>query len=398
MKRIISAIIVASGLAIAISSCQKAPQITIITPTTLEMSADGSSDSITFSANQDWTISCSESWIHVNPSSGGKTEEAVTVTVRCDPNTTYEDRMATVTIKAEDVLQTVAIKQQQNLGIILPKQTFDIEANRQSIEVEVQANTEYTISVSADWIKQAGTKSLMSKTLLFNIEDNASYNDREGKIIFKQVNGELMQYVLIRQQSALKAVDLGLSVKWANVNLGAYAEDEYGDFFAWGETITKDEYTWETYKWCHGTNTTITKYNSNPNFGDVDNKMSLDLEDDAARAILGGEWRLPTIEEIQELLDNCTWTWTRHYDISFQLDGSGYTVVSKINGNSIYLPLAGFFDHDKNDMTIWVGQYLSSTIGGSTEYVSALGLLSSRAFTSNMPRYAGVSVRPVIKP
>ena len=65
------------------------------------MSADGSSDSITFSANQDWTISCSESWIHVNPSSGGKTEEAVTVTVRCDPNTTYEDRMATVTIKAE---------------------------------------------------------------------------------------------------------------------------------------------------------------------------------------------------------------------------------------------------------------------------------------------------------
>ena len=123
-------------------ACQKAPQITMTTSPTIDLSADGSSGTITFTANRDWTISCSEAWIHVNPSSGEKSKDTVTVTVRCDANTTYDDRSATVTIRAEDAVQTVTIKQPQNLGVIVPTQTFDIKADTKSIDVEVQANVD----------------------------------------------------------------------------------------------------------------------------------------------------------------------------------------------------------------------------------------------------------------
>ena len=88
-------------------------------------------------------------------------------------------------------------------------------------------------------------------------------------------------------------VDLGLSVKWATCNVGASKPEEYGDYFAWGETQPKSNYDWNTYKWCNGSNDTQTKYNTKSNYGTVDNKTTLDLSDDAACANWGGNWRMP---------------------------------------------------------------------------------------------------------
>ena len=99
-------------------------------------------------------------------------------------------------------------------------------------------------------------------------------------------------------------VDLGLSVKWATFNVGATSPEDYGDYFAWGETETKEEYTWENYKWCNGTVYKITKYNA------TDGKTILEPEDDVAQVLWGGNWRMPTIEEQTELREQCIWTWT----------------------------------------------------------------------------------------
>jgi len=146
-------------------------------------------------------------------------------------------------------------------------------------------------------------------------------------------------------------VDLGLSVKWATCNVGAENPWDYGDYFAWGETVgygksdpsnahnktytggntTKTYYYWNTYKYCSGTSySTLTKYNTDSDYGTVDNKKTLELTDDAARVNMGGSWRMPTLNEQTELLNNCYWEWTSNYNGK---NVSGY-IVYKVKSTS----------------------------------------------------------------
>ena len=131
-----------------------------------------------------------------------------------------------------------------------------------------------------------------------------------------------------------EAVDLGLSVKWATFNVGATKPEEYGGYYAWGETEEKENYDWSTYKWCNGSYDTQTKYCTNSSYGTVDNKTTLDLEDDVAHVKWGGSWRMPTSDEIKELRRECNWQWT-------SLNGVNGHRVTGPNGNSIFLPAAG---------------------------------------------------------
>ncbi len=135
-------------------------------------------------------------------------------------------------------------------------------------------------------------------------------------------------------------VDLGLSVKWATFNLGASKPEEYGDYYAWGETETKNYYSESDYKWFNYVegSYSLTKYNSNSSFGVVDNKTVLEESDDVAHVKLGGNWRMATDTEWTELIENCTWTWTTRNGTS------GRLVTSNIEGytdRSIFLPAAG---------------------------------------------------------
>ena len=184
-------------------------------------------------------------------------------------------------------------------------------------------------------------------------------------------------------------VDLGLSVKWATMNVGASSPEDYGDYFAWGETSTKSTYSWSTYKYCNGSETTLTKYNTQSSYGIVDNKTQLDLTDDAARANWGGAWRMPTDAEQTELRNNCTWTSTRQNGVK------GYKVTSKSNGNSIFLPAAGF----RNDSSLYyagsICKYWSSSLGTDRpDGASCVDSYSGDVY-SNSSRYYGFSVRPV---
>lgn len=156
-----------------------------------------------------------------------------------------------------------------------------------------------------------------------------------------------------------KYVDLGLSVKWATCNVGANKPEESGDYFAWGETKPKDYYDWSNYKWCEGSNYSLTKYCDDSDFAYsssyVDKIYVLQLSDDAARANWGGNWRMPLKSELDELYNSCTWTSTT------QNGTKGYRVTGK-NGNSIFLPKAGYKYEGSLTSLGAYGYYWSSTV------------------------------------
>ena len=202
MKRFISQLIVLVSIAFLAASCQKTPFITMNTPNSFTFTREGGSQSITFSCNYPWSVTTSESWIQVSPSSGAESGEAVTVKLTCAANTTYDPRSATVTIKVDELTQTISVNQETGLGLIVSPTTLELTNAAQTIEIEVQKNVQYTVAIddaSAAWIKQGGTKALTTDKITFTIAANTSYDNREGKIVFKQLDGNLTQTVTIRQ-------------------------------------------------------------------------------------------------------------------------------------------------------------------------------------------------------
>ena len=225
---------------------------------------------------------------------------------------------------------------------------------------------------------------------------------------------------LTNAPAGAEAVDLGLSVKWANMNVGATTETGYGTYFAWGETSGYTEgstsgktyFAWATYAfaWLKGTMIRINKYCSASAssywFNDdvpVDNMTQLELGDDAARANWGGSWRMPTYTECDELSNssNCNWEWTEDYNGS---GIAGYIVTSKKTGytdNSIFLPAAGH----RNDMEGGTptdtggtrGNYWSSSLYPllNSTYAYYIRLTKSGYSTAAYNRPYGYSVRAV---
>ena len=185
------------------------------------------------------------------------------------------------------------------------------------------------------------------------------------------------------------AVDLGLSVLWANCNVGAESPEEYGGYYAWGETEEKTYYSWKTYKWCNGNYGSLTKYCTYSSYGRVDNKTTLDPEDDVAHVQWGGNWRMPTNAERDELRTECDWEWTSVNGVS------GYLITGP-SGNSIFLPAAGYRDGGVVDYRGARGYYWSATLyslGSDCAYY--LNFLDDRYGGGGRYRDFGHTVRPV---
>ena len=193
-------------------------------------------------------------------------------------------------------------------------------------------------------------------------------------------------------ENGYEYVYLGLpsGLKWATMNVGASKPEEYGDYFAWGETEPKSNYYWSTYKWCNGSEKTQTKYNTKSNYGTVDNKTVLDPKDDAAHVNWGGSWRMPTDEEWTELRTKCTWTWTSQNGVSGRL-------VTGPNGKSIFLPAAGYRDGTSLlDVGSWGYCWSSSLNAGCPYRAWTVAFNSGNVYRYNYgDRYEGLSVRPV---
>lgn len=205
MKRLHDLLLTIVGMMIVLAACQKAPELTLTGPASLEISADGGSGSITFTANRDWSVRSSDSWVSVTPSSGSASDGTVTLSIRCE-NTTYEDRTATVTITMEELSQTVTVKQPANLGIVIPSQSFNLASDARSIEVEVQSNVQYTVSISDNWIKQTGTKGLTTNKLTFSVDENTTYDARSATITIKPQNATVQEQVISVKQAQKDAL------------------------------------------------------------------------------------------------------------------------------------------------------------------------------------------------
>ncbi len=191
------------------------------------------------------------------------------------------------------------------------------------------------------------------------------------------------------------AIDLGLSVKWASFNVGASTPEGYGSYFSWGETEPKTEYKWASYKYGTSKNGPFSKYVIDPIYGTIDHKTILDPEDDAAHSTWGGDWRMPSKEEVEELKNssNCTWTWTTKNGVP------GYRITSNksgYSGNSIFLPANGMFTGSSVSDDGTVGNYWSSSICPDVTYFALSPFFSSDYVKNgNCYRYFGLGVRPV---
>ena len=207
-----------------------------------------------------------------------------------------------------------------------------------------------------------------------------------------------------------EAVDLGLpsGLKWASFNVGASAPEEYGDYFAWGDPepyytdghsqdnpcsnwkANKTGYNWASYKWCSGSYNTETKYCTDSDYGSVDNKTVLDPEDDAANVSWGGSWRMPTEDEFNELLINCTSAWTTKNGIN------GRLFTSNINGNSIFLPAPGSRGYTDLSSLGSRGYYWTSSLNADDpKNARGVYFYSGYFFWFSGDRIGGRSIRPV---
>lgn len=172
-----------------------------------------------------------------------------------------------------------------------------------------------------------------------------------------------------------KAVDMGVKVNgktilWASCNLGASKPKEIGDYYAWGETTTKNHFDWNDYKFCSEWEkyeyydrefeyypVRLSKYNTDPRMGAVDRKIELDPEDDVVRVKLGGKWRMPSYEDYEALLEVC--------DVEWDIMGDVMCVVfiSRITHNKIVFPSGGFQTGDFTRKTDELfGQFWLSTL------------------------------------
>ena len=191
--------------------------------------------------------------------------------------------------------------------------------------------------------------------------------------------------------STQQKVDLGLSVCWAGWNVGASSPEDYGGYYAWGETEEKDYYKGGTYKWCKGSDDSMsmTKYCTSSGDGTVDNKTVLDPEDDVAHVTWGGSWRMPTRAEQDELREKCTWTWITYKGVD------GYKVTGP-NGNSIFLPAAGYRYGTGDYSRGGGGYYWSSSLHSyHSDNAYSLSFCSGSHVWYDDYRYSGHSVRPV---
>ncbi|MBR5170381.1 MAG: leucine-rich repeat protein [Muribaculaceae bacterium] len=180
-------------------------------------------------------------------------------------------------------------------------------------------------------------------------------------------------------------VDLGLpsGTLWATMNVGASSPEDYGDYFAWGETAVKEDYQWSTYKWYDFDEFELTKYCYE------DGLKELVPEDDAAYTNWGPSWRMPSLEQINELSDYCTWQQTTMNGVVGML-GTGP------NGNTLFLPATGYHYYTVVEQTGVLGLFWTRTLfSGNSNVACSLDLFSGNIDWGNSDRCSGVTVRPV---
>lgn len=300
------------------------------------------------------------------------------------------DTFSSFSLRAADAIFPTRLA--LNLSNILPKYTVEKKSKTFSMRLS-------NISVEA-----GGTVTLwalMPYADLTGHNFTATLYGNGGKMYTatftgkKHESGKMYQYkaTLEAQANSHEWVDLGLpsGIKWGTCNIGAAAPEKYGTFFAWGETAPHDsgEYSWTTYTLCGGFPDTMKKYNNNKSYGIVDNKTVLDEEDDAASVNWDFPWRTPTYEDFDELYKNCTWKWKTK-------NGAYGYLVTGPNGNTIFLPAAGYRNIESLNFAGSYGYYWTSSLNTANPSQTHVFFFQSSYFGwGTYNRYNGRTVRAV---
>ena len=192
-------------------------------------------------------------------------------------------------------------------------------------------------------------------------------------------------------ETGIEAVDLGLSsgLKWGSMNVGASKPEDYGNYYAWGETTPKTSYTLSNYKFKPYSTGEITLYPKYETTLGGDQKTVLEAVDDAATVNVGEGWRMATFAEWKELRESCQWTWTSRNGVNGML-------VTGPNGKSIFLPAAGVFQSSLGKKGTY-GSYWTSTLASAEGMANAVDFISNDKSIALIGRECGLSVRPVKK-
>lgn len=358
---------------------------------TLEL-VEGDSETLIATVKPDDATDKTVTWISSDTSVATVSEGTVTAIV---------GGTATITAKAGDKSATCAVT------VTVPVSSITLSQTALTLEVGTTATltamvkpdnaTDKTVTWTSSnkSVATVDAGGVVSAVAVGNTTITVAANDGSGK--------QTTCSVSVKNSYPVGSVDLGLSIYWAKSNLSTCGlcdnPEDYGDYYAWGETEPKSSYDWSTYKWSsnnfhdyHG----LTKYNTMSNCGAVDNKTVLDPEDDAAHVKLGSKWRMPTYAEWTELNDNCTWTWTSDYNGT---GVAGNIVTSNVIGytdKSIFLPAAGAW-YDTSYAVGTYGYYWSSSL--KTDQPNYANLVMTGpgggAIWVFGGRFIGLSVRPV---
>ena len=211
---------------------------------------------------------------------------------------------------------------------------------------------------------------------------------RRIKNIFVCIGLTVLAFVSCKRTSTYNGheyVDLGLSVKWATCNVGAQNPEDYGNYYAWGEIRPKTIYTWKGYRFLTSGSERLSDFKFSKYDPDdiILKKTVLEPADDVANVEWGGDWRMPTKEEIEELTLNCDWVWTTQNGVN------GVRITSKVEGytdRSIFIPAAGYKDDSKKLFTGETGFLWSSTSTDFKQYAYNSSFNSHGSFLDNTIR------------
>lgn len=266
------------------------------------------------------------------------------------------------------------------LNLTLSPSAYNAEENSGSVQFTIMVNNnKYTGNATIQSDSAWATVNNVDGVVTVNYTENTSGDSRTA-VITVYVEDRTATFTLnqryIRVVTSLvwdgevdghKYVTIG-DQKWAINNVGAQVDGGYGGYYAWGETTTKNTYTWENYSLCNGSATTLTKYNDVPEYGVVDNKVVLESSDDAAYVNMGSNWKTPTREEFQTLLDECSQNiYYAKYKSGDTTISYGLLFISKTDSSKyLYIPYAAFAER-------WGARWGNSTtppgIGDDGDYL-----------------------------